>query len=61
VLDAPDGGPNGELAAAPEDLPNGDEVMTRRYEFSKYIGLLDEQSGEAMADVVGQTIFTAGA
>jgi hypothetical protein len=35
--------------------------MTRRYEFSKYIGLLDEQSGEAMADVVGQTIFTAGA
>ena len=49
---AADGGPNGELAAAPEDLPNGDEVVTRRYEFYKYIGPLDAESGEAMADVV---------
>jgi len=49
----PGGGVNDELAAAPEDLPNGDEVVTRRYEFYKYIGPLDEESGEAMADVVG--------
>jgi len=49
---AVDGGPNGELAAAPEDLPNGDEVVTRRYEFYKYTGPLDAESGEAMADAV---------
>ena len=49
---AADGGPNGELAAAPEDLPNGDEVVTRRYEFYKYIGPIDAESGEAMADAV---------
>ena len=48
----PGGGVNDELAAAPEDLPNGDEVVTRRYEFYKYTGPLDEESGEAMADVV---------
>jgi len=49
---AADGGPNGQLAAAPEDLPNGDEVVTRRYEFYKYTGPLDAESGEAMADAV---------
>ena len=49
---APDGGPNAELAAAPEDLPNGDEVVTRRYEFFKYTGPLDGESGEAIADAV---------
>jgi hypothetical protein len=49
---AVDGGPNGQLAAAPEDLPNGDEVVTRRYEFYKYTGPLDAESGEAMADAV---------
>jgi hypothetical protein len=43
----PGGGANDELAAAPEDLPNGDEVVTRRYEFYKYTGPLDEESGEA--------------
>jgi hypothetical protein len=48
----PGGGANDELVAAPEDLPNGDEVVTRRYEFYKYTGPLDEESGEAMADVV---------
>jgi hypothetical protein len=46
------GGANDELAAAPEDLPNGDEVVTRRYEFYKYTGPLDGESGEAMADTV---------
>lgn len=48
-----DGGPNNQLAAAPEDLPGGDEVVTRRYEFYKYVGPLDAESGEAMGDLVG--------
>jgi hypothetical protein len=48
----PDGGPNNEVAAAPEDLPNGDEVVTRRYEFFKYTGPVDAETGEAMADAV---------
>lgn len=47
-----DGGPNNEIAAAPEDLPNNDEVVTRRYEFFKYVGPLDNETGEAMADAV---------
>ena len=45
------GGVNGELAGAPEDLPGGDEVVTRRYEFYKYTGPLDVV-GEAMGDAV---------
>ncbi|MFM2143478.1 MAG: hypothetical protein RLZZ476_2022, partial [Verrucomicrobiota bacterium] len=49
---AADGGVNNNVAAAPEDLPNGNEVVTRRYEFYKYTGPLDEETGEAMADVV---------
>ncbi len=49
----PDGGPNNEVPAAPEDLPGGDEVVTRRYEFFKYTGPLDGESGEAVADTVG--------
>jgi uncharacterized repeat protein (TIGR02543 family) len=48
-----DGGANAELAGAPEDLDNGDEVVTRRYEFYKYTGPLDEETGEAKADSVG--------
>ena len=48
-----DAGPNAELAGAPEDLPDGDEVVTRRYEFYKYVGPLDEETGEAMGDAVG--------
>lgn len=46
------GGKNGELRGKPEDLPGGDEVITRRYEFYKYIGPIDAESGEAMADQV---------
>lgn len=45
--------PNNELAGAPEELPNGDEVITRRYEFYEYIGPYDAESNEAKADVVG--------
>ena len=52
-LTKPEGGNNGRLVAAPEDLANGDEVVTRRYEFYEYIGPLDEESGEAKADKVG--------
>ncbi len=50
-----DGGANGQLAAAPEELPDGDENVTRRYEFFKYAGDLqsfDGESGEAMCDKV---------
>jgi hypothetical protein len=45
--------PNNQKAAAAEDLPGGDEVVTRRYEFYKYEGPLDDESGEAMAASVG--------
>lgn len=44
---------NGELAGAPEELPDGDEIISRRYEFYKYTGPIDAESGEAMADEVG--------
>lgn len=47
-----DGGANGELQGAPEELPDGDEVVTRRYEFFKYVGPIDEESGEAKCDRV---------
>ena len=48
-----DGGKNGELEGAPEDLPNGDEVITRRYDFYKYAGPIDAETGEAQCDSVG--------
>lgn len=48
-----DGGNNGVLEAAPEDLDHGDEVVTRRYEFFKYTGPLDPESGEAVCENVG--------
>ncbi len=47
-----DGGANAALAGAPEALPNGDEVVTRRYEFYKYVGPMDNETGEAMAQTV---------
>jgi uncharacterized repeat protein (TIGR02543 family) len=49
----PEGGPNNKLAAAAEALPNGNEVVTRRYEFYKYTGPLDVETGQAMGDTVG--------
>jgi hypothetical protein len=51
-LTKPDGGNNGRLVAAPEDLDDGDEVVTRRYEFYEYLGPIDE-NGEAKATNVG--------
>lgn len=47
------GGAKGELQGLPQDLPGGDEVVTRRYEFYRYIGPIDAESGEAMANTVG--------
>ena len=43
-------GANNELAGANEELPNGDEVVTRRYEFYKYAGPLDPETNEAKCD-----------
>lgn len=40
-------GANNDLAGALEDLPNGDEVITRRYEFYKYAGPFDPETHEA--------------
>lgn len=47
------GGKNGELAGKPEKLPHGNEMVTRRYEFYKYVGPIDAETGEAVADTVG--------
>jgi hypothetical protein len=43
-------GANNELAGNAEDLPHGDEVVTRRYEFYKYTGPLDPETNEAKCD-----------
>jgi len=45
----PDGA-NNDLAGGNEALPDGDEVVTRRYEFYKYTGPLDPESNEAGCD-----------
>ncbi len=50
---AANGGANGELVGAPENLNHGDEVITRRYEFYKYAGPLDAETGEALGASVG--------
>lgn len=47
------GGENGKLAGAAEGLKDGDETVTRRYEFYRYAGPLDGESGEAKASKVG--------
>jgi putative Ig domain-containing protein/uncharacterized protein DUF11 len=47
-------GANNEFAGANEDLPNGDEVVTRRYEFYKYAGPLDPETNEAKCDTYPQ-------
>jgi len=48
-----DGGGNGALEGEPEDLNDGDEVITRRWEFFEYTGLYDLESHEALSDKVG--------
>ena len=47
------GGKKGKLEGQPEDLDEGDEIITRRYEFYAYVGPIDPESGEAEADEVG--------
>ena len=47
------GGANAKLEGAAEELPDGDEVVTRRYEFFKYVGPFDDETREAMAQHVG--------
>lgn len=49
----PDGGANGCLVAAAENLDEGDEIVTRRYEFYEYVGPFDDESGEAKGENVG--------
>ena len=48
-----DGGKNGKMEGAPEDLNNGDEVVTRRYDFFAYVGPIDPETGEALCESVG--------
>jgi hypothetical protein len=43
-------GVNNDLAGAMEELPHGDEVITRRYEFYQYSGPFDEETHEALCD-----------
>src|SRR5262249_13122040 len=49
------GGGNGSLSVtnAPEALPVGDEIVTRRYEFYAYAGPVDPTTHEALAKKVG--------
>ena len=47
------GGANGELVSARQNLPDGDEIITIRYDFFKYVGPLDPETGEALEERVG--------
>jgi hypothetical protein len=47
-------GANGEIVGAAEDLPNGDEKITRRYDSYKYVGPIDAETGEALAADVAE-------
>ena len=46
------GGKHGAHQGKEEDLPKGNEMVTRRYEFYKYTGPIDGETGEAVADEV---------
>jgi uncharacterized repeat protein (TIGR02543 family) len=52
-FNAVDGGENGELENEPQEVPEGDEVITLRYDFFHYVGPMDDESGEAKASKVG--------
>ncbi len=55
------GGGNGQLEGEPEELSDGDEIITRRYEFYQYAGPLDPENGEALADkVAGDNLHGVG-
>ena len=57
---AANGGPNGELVGAPENLNHGDEVVTRRYEFYKYVGPYDDFSEPPTHEALAQTVAADG-
>jgi hypothetical protein len=46
------GGKHGAHQGKKEDLPKGNEMVTRRYEFYNYTGPIDAETGEAVADQV---------
>ncbi|MCC6143559.1 MAG: fibronectin type III domain-containing protein [Candidatus Hydrogenedentes bacterium] len=48
-----DGGNNGFLENAAQELPEGDEIITVRYDFFEYSGPIDAETGEALCDKVG--------
>lgn len=48
-----DGGNNGVIENAPKELPDGDEVITVRYDFFEYTGPFDPESYEALCESVG--------
>lgn len=57
----PDGGVDHEVQNAPEDLPDGDEVVTLRYDFYKYVGPYDTESHKAIIrDVAADDLHGAG-
>src|SRR6185295_1526960 len=43
---------NGHMVGAREDLDTGDKIITRRYEFYRYAGPIDPETGEAQSDSV---------
>lgn len=56
-----DGGINAKIENAPQDVPNGDENVTLRYEFYKYVGPLDFDSNQARAtDVAADDLHGVG-
>lgn len=47
----PEGNPDGDGGIeAADELPEGDETVTRRYEFYEYLGPANEEDGEAQCD-----------
>lgn len=42
------------LDGGPEDLPDGDEIVTRKWEFYAYTGPVNPESKEAIADAVAE-------
>lgn len=49
----PDGGNNGLIENEPQELQEGDEIVTLRYDFFNYAGPIDAETGEAQTDNVG--------
>jgi hypothetical protein len=54
------GGANGQLAGAGQSVNNGDDVVTRRYEYYAYIGPYDDFSDTPTHEALAQTVATDG-